>query len=473
VTDEDEELEYQIDWETPDWSLLSDAQPAAPSLPIKSFGLAADYICSAAKGVNVPPDYPTAMLLAAVGALVGKSYQVQITTSWCEPLTLWSVIVGPPSSGKTPALRPIRSALMRLQTAVAKQHQADIEIQIEQAKANEEDEKEIAKLADQLNKPPRYVVNDSTSEALARIEARSPWGLLVERDELAGLIEGLERYSSGVDRAFYLEGFSPGEFIVDRIKAGTITIPNHCFSVMGGIQPDRLRSLLTHSGDDDGFPARLLVFWPDLMPHTGIPPGADHSSMERALERIESIKPISAEGRISLELSESAYAAMDAWYETAHGQRRGVLGKVGSAFGKLPGYAARLAGVLHILDWAFSYQSDAPSLTIEEDHMLASLDLIESYFVPQINRAYHGAELSPEEAIAGAIMFRCWEQGLDEFNLRDARREWSIPGCRAKNATSNFAAAAELLEAGEWIRSAPGNGGSTRYLVNPSLHSEE
>ena len=39
----------------------------------------------------------------------------------------------------------------------------------------------------------RYVVNDSTVEALADLLVENPWGLLVYRDEVHGLLCSMDR----------------------------------------------------------------------------------------------------------------------------------------------------------------------------------------------------------------------------------------------------------------------------------------
>lgn len=458
-------------WPAPDQTLLSDALPAAPRLPLNPFGAAATYIEHAALGVSAPTDYVAAMLMAGVTALIGKSYQVRVSSDWFEPLVIWSAMVGPPSSGKTPACEHIRRKLYQFQKAMAEDHRERIQRELQYAEVDKTPKHEIDALREALDQPPRCVVNDSTSEALARVEMRAKRGLLVERDELAGLIEGLERYSAGVDRAYYLEGFTRGAFTIDRVKSGSLFIEDHCFSVTGGIQPDRLRSLLTHSGDDDGFMSRLLVFWPDTLPGGPIPAGADHAAMEKALDRIFCIQPDLSNGRATLTLSSEAHSAFDDWYQTERASRLGTLGRIGSAYGKLPGYVARLAGVLHVLDWAFGEPGKELPITIEERCLVASLALIEEYFVRQIQRAYHGADLSAEEATAAAILQRCREERIDRFNLREARREWGISGARGKDASKRFDDAAIQLEAAGWVRPLTRKGGAKDFEVNPALHT--
>lgn len=456
-------------WPTPDMSVLGDTIPCAPRFPIECMGNSSDYIQRAAAGANVNPDYVAAMLIAAAGGLVGKCLSVRVSSDWFEPLIFWSVMVGPPSSGKTPACKAIRRTLQSLQAALASRHRDRVEQEIIDAKKDGEPNAFIDRLKDKLEEPPRYVVNDSTAEALARIEARSHSGLLVERDELAGLIEGLERYSAGVDRAYYLEAFNDGPFTLDRVKAGNLSIPNHTFCIAGGIQPDRMRSLLTHSGDDDGFMARLLVFWPDLRPAGPVPKGADHAAMETALGELATLAELYQNDPHTLTMTAAAFDAFNDWYQKENAERRGIQGKIGSAYGKLAGYAARLSGALHVLDWAFDPVSNEPPRQIEERHVVAALAMIERYFVIQLQRAYYGAELSPEEATAAAILHEAKARKLRTLNLRTARREWSIRGARGKSGTTLFQSAATLLEESNWLRLKPTQGRSIEYEINPTL----
>ncbi len=459
-------------WQAPDMSLLNKAEPRSPWFPIEALGSAADYVESAARGASAPPDYVAAMLFAAVGAVVGKKCHVRISDDWIEPVSPWCVIVGFPSTGKTPACKPIRRKLRDMEREWAKQHVEHLEHLIAEAEAREASIEEVSVLRAELIGPPRLLVNDTTAEALARVESRASDGLLVERDELAGLIEGLERYGAGGDRAFYLEAYDIGAFTIDRVKAGTLHIDNHCFSIFGGIQPDRFRTLLTHSGDDDGLAARLLVFWPDANRPASIPKGADHGQMIAALDRLDSIRAVSPGQSIQLRLSKDGFDLFNAWYSSKFSQRVGNGDKAGSAYGKLAGMAARVAGCLHLLEFAFG-RLDGDSLPVRIDAQIiaAALTLIEDYFVPQIERTYFGTDLSREDAIASAMLNYCRGNGQRAFNMRQVRREWGISGASRKGAAQDFDAACALLVEAGWVRPLETGSRAKDFKVNPALFS--
>jgi hypothetical protein len=463
------------DWGEADFSLLSDAPPQVPDFPVECFGAAAPYLVELSAATNVRPDYPAAMLLGAVGALVGKIIVVQVNDEWKELLVCWLAMVGPPSSGKTPSTQRIRQELQQLQKNLIAAHERKIDNAISAALELESTTPErLAELEAERKNSPRYILNDTTCEALAAKESVSLRGLLLDRDELAGLIEGLDRYRAGGDRAFYLEAWQRGAFTLERKGSGTTIIDTHAFSITGGIQPDRLRSLLTHSGDDDGFMARVLVFWPEILPPGRIPTAkVDHSKMTRALERIERLFPRpDTNGEVALTFADEAYSLFDDWYLNEHGVRRGTLGKVGSALGKLPGYVVRLAGSLHILDWSFGGADEQLPAEIDSRHMQAALTLVEDYFVPQIHRVYHGSHLSSEERIADAILQECRKRKTGRFNLREVRRGWGIQGCRTDAAAKTFREATNLLVKANLLREQKGKGGALDYLVNPALHGK-
>jgi hypothetical protein len=108
---------------------------------------------------------------------------------------------------------------------------------------------------------PRILLMDTTIEEAAQILSKNQKGLILVKDELSGLIENFTR-RGGSDRAFYLESFGGRSYTIDRVKhPEPIIIPSLALSILGGIQPERLDSLVL-KGDDDGFAARFLYIWP-------------------------------------------------------------------------------------------------------------------------------------------------------------------------------------------------------------------
>ena len=86
-----------------------------------------------------------------------------------------------------------------------------------------------------------------------------PRGMMLLRDELAGLFANMGRYSGGTDRPFWLEAWVGGRHVVERVS-GSIVIDHLLVGVIGGFQPDKLARAF--AGDEDGMHGRFLFGWP-------------------------------------------------------------------------------------------------------------------------------------------------------------------------------------------------------------------
>jgi hypothetical protein len=118
----------------------------------------------------------------------------------------------------------------------------------------------------------RLIVNDATFEALHQTMRDNPAGILAIRDELTGWWSQLDRAGREGERAFCLQAWNGDTgHTIDRIGRGTIHVEACCLSMMGGLQPGRLRSYLTDALADgpsnDGLAQRFQVLvWPNTTP---------------------------------------------------------------------------------------------------------------------------------------------------------------------------------------------------------------
>src|ERR1700730_5215696 len=103
--------------------------------------------------------------------------------AWTEPLVLWQALVGRPSSGKSPALAPVRALLATLQEELGKG-----------AAAGEK---------------PFCLLADGAAEALSRALAAAPRGVMLWRDEPSGRLAFLDD-SMAKDRSRWLEAWQGG-----------------------------------------------------------------------------------------------------------------------------------------------------------------------------------------------------------------------------------------------------------------------
>lgn len=487
---------FTADWPEPLPSLLKSVSLPAPPLPLDDVlcpRLAA-WVRASADSKGAPADYVFAAMLVTAGAIIGNTRCAQPAQGWNEAPILWGMCIGLPSAGKSPAIDAVLNPLRDLERPIRKAAEKELsewEEAYEVAKLREQAWKEATKAAikDGGTAPerpsecdagpaphiPRLVVNDATIERLGQILSKQPRGTLQMRDELAGWLEGMQRYSGSSDRPFWLEAFGGRSFTVERMGRPPITIDHLAIGVLGGIQPDRLKSLLFKS-DDDGLLARFLPIWPEPAPITTPKAYSDENLFKSVLEKLWSLEmevPVEGNPRPwKAFFTEDAKQEMTAFRKEARSWEAGQEGLLLSFIGKLSGLAARLTLVLAYLNWA-AKGGDEPH-NLDADQFKQATHLIKSYFLPMAQRAYAEATLPKAERAARRLVGIIREQGWRSFTSRDVLR-LDRQGLGRK---SELDPALEALEEGDCIRfilghTAPKGGRPQRlYNVNPALHRQ-
>lgn len=439
-------------------SLFTDIDRPAPNLDPELFGMAAPAITKFADQMNCPIDYVVAPLLAATSAIVGKIVSVDINGSgWSLPVCVWTWSVGAPGAKKTPPAVPIMKTLDEVEEEWRERHERAIQSKIDDCLLQLADveltdfgkkqiQKEIDDLEEEKKRPPRLKATDITREMLASLEERAPRGLLLYSDELAGWMTQMNGYGGQSARTFYLQSFDGGIYTFDRVMAGRSgRIEKHLLAVHGGMQPDVLNESIL-KGIDDGLAARALLFWPGRVPAKPIVRGQPVSTdaIQTGLLKLLKIEPGDESNPNLLSLSDEALSAFNEWRCGVQEPRLGNTGKQASAIAKLENQLLRLTGLLTLLDFAFSDAKAAPA-EVPLDAMKRAISLVETYFMPQIERVYNDIDLSPEERMAREIIRTANSLELDEFERGEVLRKLKPSGWRAKGAKDLRDAALELL----------------------------
>lgn len=489
------ETAFAPSWQQPDARLLRTELHPAPQLPLRDVlaPCLSQWVEIAAETKGAPADYVFAALMAVAGATIGNARWALVWEGWTEPPVIWAMCIGLPSAGKSPAidatLQPLRKAERPMREAAELQHKTWIEkdklAKLRELVWNDATKKAIKAGKTPPDRPPgcdaglpphipRLVVSDATIERLGAILARQPRGILQMRDELAGWLAGMQRYAgSGTDRPFWLEAFGGRGFTVERVGREPLTIDRLSIGVLGGIQPDRLKSLLFKS-DDDGLLARFLPIWPEPAPLRRPKAMADEKLMETALARLLSLDFVTDEAGESrprfIPFTDDARGLMDDFRLAVRGWEGEAEGLMLSFLGKLPGLAARLALVLAFVDWATDGGQEPHS--VEVQHFGRAAHLVEAYFLPMARRAYADAATPKAERAARRLVGIIREQGWQRFTSRDVLR-LDRAGLGGK---AELDPALALLIDGDCIRQIelPANpqGGRPQRLftVNPVIH---
>lgn len=250
------------------------------------------WVSDIAHRMQCPADFPAVGVLAAISSLIGARAVVlpKERDDWTVSPNLWALVVGRPGVMKSPALSQAMAPLHRLEASERElwqtAHEAwelDCRVAELAAKANEKKAASVAakdpaqarallQPADAPAEPRarRYVVNDATVEKLADLLAVNPWGLLVYRDELHGLLCSMDRQGQEGARGFYLTAYDGNQgYAVDRIGRGESYVTRVCLAMLGGIQPGKVKSYVREAvaggASDDGLLQRFgLAVWPDI-----------------------------------------------------------------------------------------------------------------------------------------------------------------------------------------------------------------
>jgi hypothetical protein len=484
-------------WPAPDMTILTGGRTTPPVMPTNIFGSLWPLIRDLAAGAGAPVDYVAVGVLGVVASLIGAKRRVQpytTTPQWQEPCVLWVAPVGDPSSNKSPAIDAATSPLRSMETELAERHKTRLiswQTENERAKAERAEWQAQVKAAtkDGVATPsmptaavepdepqrPRLVVQDATPEALGEILAGNPNGTLHLRDELAAWLMSFDRYSPG-GREFWLEAYGGRPHVIDRKsnKSGPLFVPFNGVTVLGGIQPEKLRECLLKTADD-GLVPRFLWVWPDPILYQRPRQIADTEQLERIYRRLQQLDaPRLEDGRIDprvLLLADDAADVFEAWVRDNDAAVREASSLYKGFVGKLRGMVLRLALVVELMSWAAN--GDREPDTISLTTLVSVLGFVDDYAKPSALRVFGDAALPEVERNAAALARHIKKHGAQRINARDIQRNSGIATLKV---AADVEGATELLIEAGCLRSAPGRDGDTPgkarkdFLVNPAVH---
>ena len=490
----------------PDPTPLPDALPPVQAfdpdlLPVALRG----WVTDIAHRMQCPPDFPAVGAVVALSSLIGARAVVQpkARDDWQVVPNLWGLIVGRPGVMKSPALGEVLKPLHRLESTEREQwqlaHEAwelDTKVAELASKANE---RQAANLAakdpakarallaptDQPTEPTmrRYVVSDSTVEALADLLVKNPWGLLIYRDELHGLLCSMDRQGQEGARGFYLTGYDGNQgHPVDRIGRGHSYVPRVCMAMLGGIQPGKVQSYVREAvnggAGDDGLLQRFgLAVWPDIQQEFKLvdrwPDTPAKQAAWAVFERLNGLLPATDDDPQEWRFSPEAQAFFYEWlipFET------GIRGD--ELHPALVSHLAKWRKLIPALALIFALVDTPDSGGVIHERELIRALAWADYLRPHAERLY-AAALIPETTGAHALLAKikgsklCDGDGLlwESFTPRlVAVKSWA-----GLNSVDSVRKAAELLADYGWLAretTATGSAGgrpSERYLIHPAL----
>jgi hypothetical protein len=423
------------------------------------------FVDAGARAIGCDRSYLALPLLTAIAAAIGNTRRLELKRGWSVPPIIWGAIVGESGSAKTPAFKLVMRPVRERQSLAMKRYADDMR-KYRSDRLLWEKDLAVWKRGKSGNLPPaepeepkaeRFIVSDTTVEALAPILLENPRGLLLARDELAGWIGSFDRYAknkAGADAANWLSMFNAESIIVDR-KTGTprtIHVPQAAVCVSGGIQPAILQRALGVEHRESGLAARLLLAYPPRAAkrwtEADIDPDAE-AELAKLFDRLYELQPTTGgDGEphpVLVRLSAEAKAAWMAYYNTHADEQADLTGDMAAAWAKLEEYAARLALVVHFTRWAAGDSTLASADVLDADSMAAGITLA-NWFKHEARRVYAMLDESEGERDQRRLVEWIGRKG-GTVTPREVQR-----GCRwLKDPGAAEAALNELVKAG-WGR---------------------
>lgn len=395
------------------------------------------FAASAVKGS--PPEVMALSMLVACAAACDDRFQVQPRANepgWRESARLWGVVVGDPSSKKTPAMKLAMKSLsetnhVMLEKSISARAEYDRQVKI----FNLQEKKSLKAQADgdglpektEAPKPPRMeriITNDGTTEGITKLLADNERGLLYYTDELTSWLGGMGRYSANggaADRAFWLECYQGGSKVVDRASAPPVRVPNLSVNVIGSIQPDRIRALASKM-DDDGLLQRCMVAvipTAERRPTDDPEPVALIQAYDEMLRQIYNTR---AETQCIVSMSPEAdliRREMDDWRVTIVASD-GLPSMLRSAVAKYEGLFPRLCLTFHVMSCAATKRFPT-SLPITGPTARRAAEFIKRYLFPNAVTFYAGlmGGASPAFSLAKKIAEYLLAAGPSRITRRD------------------------------------------------------
>ena len=470
-----------------------DAAPedANPSLAYEPFPVALlpqpfrQFVIEGAAATRGDPAFFALPALAALGSAIGNARRMRIKTSWTVPPTIWTVSVGESGNQKTTgfdlSLAPLRRLQERALTAYETARQRYEGLVEEYERELKRGRQNGSTFVPNKPEPPvltRYMVSDTTVEALAPILKDNPRGELLARDELRGWMGSFDRYASNSkgksDEANWLSMHNGGAILVDRkgSTAGPIYVPRASLCITGGIQPGPLRKALGSEHRESGLAARMLMAFPPRVKkqwsEETISPEVQQAYaalFDRLLTLEMAVGENDRREPVCMELSGEARARFIEYYDRHNEEAVAFTGDLASAWSKLEETAARLALIIELVKWAASGRNQVPQ-EVSAESMEEAIGLAE-WFKRETKRIYavvFASESAAQVTVREQLIQWLARRG-GEASAREVRQ-----GCRSLRGAGLAEAALEDLVgsgAGNWVEVEGRNGqGGRRFRLS-------
>jgi hypothetical protein len=229
-----------------------------------------DYCRIRAAQTCLPPDFVATTFLGVISGLIGRSCQLEMRPGhdWVESANLWGLLIGNPSSQKSPIIKSVSKLCLAPLDVKAR---AEYESAMKTYKGRKRAAK---KLEIDFDEPEpvrrRFHTDDPTVASMKKLFSTNPRGILLRNDEASAQLQKFDKDGCEGDRAFFLSCWSGQEsYHDDRISRESLLDLTLCLAWIGGIQPNTIKFHLQQATNasigSDGLMQRFqLISYPDV-----------------------------------------------------------------------------------------------------------------------------------------------------------------------------------------------------------------
>jgi len=334
---------------------------------------------------HIDPEFTATCMLTIMSAALGNSIRVSPRAGYEVPPFLWTIAIARSGTGKS---HPIKELMKTIE-----KRQADEFSRVELEQLESKADVENGKKPKPYKPATHFWVSDFTIESLSDVFRTNRRGVVLYRDEISGLVSGMNKYRRGDDRQYFLELFDCKSWKINRKTAGNSYIGNTGAAIIGGIQPKVMTT--TFKEVEDGLLPRFLVLTLKEMPITFSSTGLSEDvqdSWARLVDWCYSVPLVFDSKRfVKARILSFEPAALKVWasfFDEMKGLEPFLSEKVTPFASKLSGYySLKFAGLLHCLK-EFS-KGTAPNQIpeqIDKETVATSIDLTR-FFLGQVVQA--------------------------------------------------------------------------------------
>lgn len=297
---------------------------------------------------HIDLEFTATCMLTIMSAALGNSIRVSPRAGYEVPPFLWVMVIGRSGTGKSHPIRALMEPIKRRQAEEFLMHEEFLSVAEDQDGDKEQAEPKVM----------HYWVSDFTIESLAKAFQTNGRGVLIYKDEIAGLVLAANKYRKGDDIQVLLSVFDGGALKVNRkSKGGSFFVSNTGAAVIGGIQPGVLTKVFNEQTIEEGLLPRFLLLnlRENNMPFSTMGVSQDSKDSWASLINWSYSLPLNfdSEGFVLPQILSLDKAALNIWasfFDEMKGLEPFLSERAAPFASKLSGYySLKFAGLLHCL----------------------------------------------------------------------------------------------------------------------------